>query len=83
MWNNISNISTKRFPCQLHSENSNEALPYLRRAIDKDPQQWNTWYMAGQCYRFLDDIDNAIKYLTHASELKRDEASIYLALGNV
>ncbi len=58
-----------------------EALHLLRRAIDHDPSQWNAWYMAGQCCRFLNDIDGAIKHLARAAELKRDEPPIFLALG--
>src|SRR5450759_3233688 len=58
-----------------------EALSLLRRAIDQDPSQWNAWYMAGQCCRFLDDFDGAIEHLSRAADLKRDEAPIFLALG--
>lgn len=58
-----------------------EALPLLRRAIEADPSQWHAWYMAGQCCRFLNDIDGAIAHLGRAAELKRDEAPVFLALG--
>ena len=58
-----------------------EALHLLRRAIDQDPSQWNAWYMAGQCCRFLNDFDGAIAHLSRAAELKTDERSIFLALG--
>ncbi|MBM3978214.1 MAG: tetratricopeptide repeat protein [Planctomycetes bacterium] len=58
-----------------------EALPLLRRAIDQDPSLWNAWYMAGQCCRFLEDLDGAIEHLSRAAELKKDEAPIFLALG--
>jgi len=58
-----------------------EALHLLRRAIDQDPSQWNAWYMAGQCCRFRNDIDGAIKHLARAVELKKDEPPIFLALG--
>ena len=58
-----------------------EALPLLRQAIAQDPTLWNAWYMAGQCCRFLNDMKGAIEYLSRAAELKRDEPSIFLALG--
>jgi len=58
-----------------------EALPLLRRVIDQDPSQWNAWYMAGQCCRFLNDIDGAIEHLTRAAELRADQAPVFLALG--
>jgi len=58
-----------------------EALSLLHRVIEKAPDQWNAWYMAGQCCRFLNDIDGAIAHLARAAELKADEAPVFLALG--
>ena len=58
-----------------------EALPLLHGAIEEDPSQWNAWYMAGQCCRFLNDIDGAITHLARAAELKADGAPVFLALG--
>jgi len=58
-----------------------DALPLLRLAIRENPSAWNLWYMAGQCSRFLNDIDGAVEHLTRAAELKADEASVFLALG--
>lgn len=57
------------------------ALLLLHEAIDKDASLWNAWYLAGQCYRFLNEIESSIKYLSRATELKGDESSIFLALG--
>ena len=58
-----------------------DALALLRRAIEQDPTQWNAWYMAGQCCRFLNDVDGAIAHLSRAAELKADNAAVFLALG--
>ena len=58
-----------------------EALHLLRTAVAQDPSQWNAWYMAGQCCRFVGDIGGAIEHLSRAAELKSDEAPIFLALG--
>lgn len=58
-----------------------EALGLLRRVIDQDPAHWNAWQLAGQCCRFLNDIEGAIAYLSHAAKLKSDEPSIFLPLG--
>jgi len=57
------------------------ALHVLRKVIAEDPAQWNAWELAGQCCRFLNDIEGAINYLSHAATLKSDERSIFLALG--
>lgn len=58
-----------------------EALSLLRRVIAEDQSQWNAWYMAGQCCRFLKDADGAIECLTRAAALKPDQAPVFLALG--
>lgn len=58
-----------------------EALPLFHRALDQDPSQWNVWYMAGQCCRFLNDIEGAIERLSRAVKLKGDEPAVFLALG--
>lgn len=66
---------------RMRGQRFGEALPLLRRAIEEDPSQWNAWYMAGQCYRFLNDIDGAIAHLARAAELRPDAAPVFLALG--
>jgi len=65
----------------MKGQNFGEALQLLHRAIDQDPSQWNAWYMAGQCCRFLNDIDGAVDHLARAAELKADEPPVFLALG--
>lgn len=56
------------------------ALPMLQRLINDNPKDWSVRYMAGQCCRYLKDFKSAIEYLTIASTLKPDEASVF-ALG--
>jgi tetratricopeptide (TPR) repeat protein len=58
-----------------------EALDLFRRIIESEPAQWNVWYMAGQCCRFLDDIDGAIAHLARATDLNQNEPPAFLALG--
>ena len=64
----------------MDSKRWGEALPLLRQAIDDEPTDWARWYMAGQCCRFTDDLDGAIRYLTRAAELKSDESGIFQGL---
>ena len=66
---------------RMQGQRFGDALPLLRRAIEEDPSQWNAWYMAGQCCRFLYDIDGAIAHLARAAGLKPDAAPVFLALG--
>ncbi|MCY4381710.1 MAG: tetratricopeptide repeat protein [Nitrospinae bacterium] len=60
-----------------------EALDIFRQVIAQNSSHWNVWYMAGQCYRFLGDLDNAIKCLSRSVDLKGDEPPVFLALGIV
>lgn len=67
----------------MNGQHFSEALQLLRPIIDRDPSQWYALYMAGQCCRFLNDINVSIEYLSQAAELKNDEPPILLALGIV
>lgn len=65
----------------IHSNRFREALTILRQALEQNPSNWNTWYLAGQCCRILNDIDQAIEYLSRATTMKTDNPSAFLALG--
>lgn len=58
-----------------------EALGVIRRVLDSDPSNWNAWYLAGQCCRFLGDLDGAIRHLSRAVALNVDSPPVFLALG--
>lgn len=58
-----------------------EALPTLVRATRKYPTKYGNWFMAGQCYRFTDNIPKAIEYLKQAARLNPTEKTIFLGLG--
>jgi tetratricopeptide (TPR) repeat protein len=58
-----------------------DALPLLRKAIDDDPTVWGRWYMAGQCCRFTNDLDGAVRYLSRAAELQPDATQVFHGLG--
>lgn len=58
-----------------------EALVCLRAVIEADPSDWNSVYLAGQCCRFLNDLDSAISYLRKAASINPNEGPIFLALG--
>jgi tetratricopeptide (TPR) repeat protein len=58
-----------------------EALSLFRQDIEKNPKTWSTWYMAGQCSRFLNDIQGAIQYLSGATQLSDNEPTVFSALG--
>jgi tetratricopeptide (TPR) repeat protein len=65
----------------MKSQSYQDALSVLHSVIDHSPSNINAWYLAGQCYRYLNDFDNAVKHLATAAELKKDDPSIHLALG--
>jgi tetratricopeptide (TPR) repeat protein len=58
-----------------------EALSLFRSVIESDPSDWNSIYLAGQCCRFLNDLDGAISYLRKATDINPNEGSVWLALG--
>lgn len=57
------------------------ALPIMIEATRLFPKEYGYWHMAGQCYRFVEDLPNAIKFLKEAARLDRTEKGAFLALG--
>jgi len=58
-----------------------EALPRFLRLIEKHPEDWSLYYMTGQCYRFMNDLGQAVRYLHKASSMNNVSPYLYLALG--
>lgn len=58
-----------------------KARSLFDRLIEKDPNDWSTQYMVGQCCRFLNDMNSAIQHLEKAVILKIDDPSVFHALG--
>lgn len=65
----------------MESHHFAKAIPLFLQAIEQDPSDWGSWYMAGQCYRFINDLDNAVTYIKNAVALKSDDAHVFQALG--
>jgi len=65
----------------IHQQRFGDALSLLQRALEQDSSFWNDWYLAGQCHRFIGDIDSAISHLQRAAELEDKDAGVFLALG--
>lgn len=58
-----------------------QALVSFEQILSKDPSDWNVWYLAAQCHRFLGDYPTAISYLNRALKLNDKISSVYHALG--
>jgi tetratricopeptide (TPR) repeat protein len=58
-----------------------EVLRLLHQAIEAAPSDWSNYYMAGQCARFLEDLDSAVIHLKQAVSLKPDDPAVLLAYG--
>ncbi len=58
-----------------------EALPILESVIHDDPDDWNSIYLAGQCWRFLGNTSKAINLLKSSLSLHNKDSSVWLALG--
>jgi tetratricopeptide (TPR) repeat protein len=62
---------------------SNEAIGYLDAAIAKDPDNAQLYDVLGQVYEGEKKIDEAIKYMKKALELKSDSVDFLTHLGRV
>src|SRR5687767_10411934 len=58
-----------------------DALCLLRECLHLHPADWSLLYMAGQCSRFVGDIDRSVSYLTQAAAIEGNEPAVLLALG--
>jgi tetratricopeptide (TPR) repeat protein len=68
----------------MQQQRFSEALPIFLRLTESDANDWSLYYMAGQCLRFINNIPEAVRFLTKAASLNPDrqsEAQILLALG--
>ena len=57
------------------------AIPVFLHLIDQTPNDWSLHYMVGQCFRFAENYDGAIKYLRQATSLNDEEVQGFMALG--
>src|SRR3990170_570067 len=60
-----------------------DALYLLRRELVHDPDDWNTYYLMGFCYRAINDYEMSIRCYLDATSINPEESSIYLGLGIV
>ena len=65
----------------IHAKRYSEAIDSLKFEIIDDKDNWNAWYLLGQCYRYLDDYPVAISCLQHSFELNKKSPPVLLALG--
>ena len=58
-----------------------EAIPLLRKELELNANNDNTWYLLGLCYRFTNQLEMAVTSLHRAISLDDSIPSYYLALG--
>ncbi len=66
-----------------NTEDYEEALTYLKRAVKKNPEYYEAYWWIGQCYSKLARNQEAAEYFKRVVELKPDIAEAYFALGSV
>lgn len=49
--------------------------------IERNSDDWTLYYMAGQCFRILNNIPEAVRLLTKSASFNPNEAGVFLALG--
>lgn len=67
--------------CLIQGKHFAEALHVLEHSLTLTPDNGETWHLAGQCRRALNDLDGAIACHARAAELLVDSSSVFLALG--
>lgn len=65
----------------LKSNKPTEALVYLGRAKEADPNNYSLWFASGITYLNIQKYDEAIEALTRALEIKSDLAETHYAMG--
>lgn len=58
-----------------------EAREIFEVITARDPTDWSAAYMAGQCCRYTQDMDTAVRYLETADRIAPDKPEVLLALG--
>jgi tetratricopeptide (TPR) repeat protein len=58
-----------------------EGLSILLELIETEDVDWNVYYLLGQGYRFVNDFEGSIKFLSKAIELNSNEVPVLHALG--
>lgn len=58
-----------------------QAAVRLRPCIEVEQPSWNALYLLGQCHRFLNQFDEAIRLLDLAAQTAPAQAPVFLALG--
>lgn len=75
-------MSTRDHAIDLMKRSSfQKAIPLFRDLISENPNDASLYYMAGQSYRFIGDLNSACSYLSRAHELDPDSKETLLALG--
>ena len=65
----------------IHERKYEDAIGILQKSINADRKQWNTWYLLGQCFRFIGEFSNSIECLEYSVSLNSNYSHTYLSLG--
>jgi tetratricopeptide (TPR) repeat protein len=64
------------------SEDYSQAIPFLEKAAEVDPQQQEVYYNLGSAYYSMGNYNKAIEYLNRVIELKPEDADSLRLLGS-
>jgi tetratricopeptide (TPR) repeat protein len=67
---------------ELWQENYSAALTYFQKAIEKNPDNADAWFMVGDCYGKLGRYQDEIEAYKQAIRIKPDYAEAHYNLGN-
>ena len=72
---------TERIENLLQAGDYRVARVKLLNVTRKHPENWNAWYLLGQCHRVLGNLLEAVDCLERSAKLKPNEPHVFLALG--
>jgi len=58
-----------------------DGLAILLELIETEEVGWHVYYLLGQGFRFINDFEDSIKFLSKAVDLNSEEAPVFHALG--
>jgi tetratricopeptide (TPR) repeat protein len=65
----------------MRQQKFSEALPIFLHLMESNLDDGSLYYMAGQCFRLINNIPEAVRFLTKSASLNPNEAHTFLALG--
>ena len=75
------NKSLEKISRLIQNQNFDEAITHLIELLKIEDKNWNAWYLLGQVYRYLGNLEKSVDCHKIAIKLNPDNPPVLLALG--